>query len=648
MKKKHGFKDKTMNFFKLQLYDWNVNDAIKYYKQDKFCLDYGVSKNDHKYGCNKWLLCSYEHSINLQDLVYGDSQTQRDYKHGELLCLYLMYKNVYNGNNAELFGKYAAILLKTGKSQQDYIKSEMYFLKALAIDINNGYTHNNYGVLLQYRLHNNTKAEYHYKQALQFNRHADYACHANFASLLIDRRQGYELALTHSEKACRLNRNCSHAHYAKAKSLYFLNKFDLSLKEYQTCLKLNEKEAKLFSNQVKEAKERIRVLTNQIYQASTKKENDEKAKETNEDIMSEFNKLSTNDGINEIMAQIMQVTEMIDDTSAKNHLSIVQNKLENTRIKCTNHGNYNTIAKLQSNNSKNKSHKLTNPYIIIIGIEKYTATDKWLCNLDGVKQDVLNMIGLWRDIYGYKNMSVICSFNDTDKQGNMIIDKIVQKYGHYFPQKKTSDEILSDKKAFEDYLIKIRGKIEFKEENDGLILCYSGHGKLGNIILSNGKSCPIKECIIDVFNGKHCVHLRGKPKIAIFDCCCGNDVAESYQVKDDEKQNDALYKLRGRSEDPDKFNHSHSDIGIIFGNYPGFVIQESQHGGCLTRAIYKIFQTPKLIDNQSLRDLIIDIRKQTKINAGKGNKEMKWSAQMVDFHETLEKRVYFECNHHTS
>ena len=80
--------------------------------------------------------------------------------------------------------------------------------------------------------------------------------------------------------------------------------------------------------------------------------------------------------------------------------------------------------------------KSTNPYIIIIGIEKY-RTNKW-CSLDGVKQDVAKMIELWHDIYGYKNMSVICSFNvdkNSDNQSNIIVDKIYKKYGHYFSTK---------------------------------------------------------------------------------------------------------------------------------------------------------------------------------------------------------------------
>ena len=41
---------------------------------------------------------------------------------------------------------------------------------------------------------------------------------------------------------------------------------------------------------------------------------------------------------------------------------------------------------------------------------------------------------------------------------------------------------MNSKKAFEDYLVKIRSKIDVNEANDGLIFYYSGHGKKDNII----------------------------------------------------------------------------------------------------------------------------------------------------------------------
>ena len=278
MKRELGFffVDETMNLFKLKLYNWNVNDAILNYKDDKFCLDYCIDQN-YQYGCGKkQLRCPYKHSINcnLRDLVVGNLQ-QQDFKQGKLLCLYLMYQKKYNDNNAALFNMYATILSETAKSKQDYLKSERYYLKALAIDKDYHIAHNNYAGLLNYRLHNYDKAEYHYNQSLTINDKVAMS-HASFASFLIYKRKKYELALSHSEKACKLEPNLSYAHYVKAISLDWLNKFDLSLKEYHRCLELNKKDGMLWAKQVKDAEEQIDILKNKTNQENNDNDSDNK------------------------------------------------------------------------------------------------------------------------------------------------------------------------------------------------------------------------------------------------------------------------------------------------------------------------------------------------------------------------------------
>ena len=338
MKNEMGFQDETMNLFKLKLYNWNVNDALLYYQYDTFCLDYCIRKNK-KYGCEK-KQCQYQHSINLDDLVYGKSQQQQqDYKQGELLCLYLIYKNIYN-NNPQLFNAYAVILMRTGKSQQDFLKSEKYYLKALEIDNNYSHAHNNYAILLKDKLNNYDKAEYHYTQSLKINPN-NASNHANFAYFLIFQKKKYHLGLSHSEKACNLQPNLSWAHFVKAQSLHFLDKFDLSLKEYQKCLELNEKDKILSSREIKYVQKQISVLKNpmgtQNTAGKTDVENDKKQSETGD-------KLSIIEGIDEIIAQIIQIEEIIDSTNMninginkktiKKHLSNVQNRLNYTRAKC--------------------------------------------------------------------------------------------------------------------------------------------------------------------------------------------------------------------------------------------------------------------------------------------------------------------------
>ena len=51
--------------------------------------------------------------------------------------------------------------------------------------------------------------------------------------------------------------------------------------------------------------------------------------------------------------------------------------------------------------------------------------------------------------------------------------------------------------------------------------------------------------------------------------------------------------------------------------------------------INETFSKPQFIRNKSLRDLILTIRRSTKKSSGEE------AAQIVDFHETLEWKVYF-------
>ena len=194
---------------------------------------------------------------------------------------------------------------------------------------------------------------------------------------------------------------------------------------------------------------------------------------------------------------------------------------------------------------------------------------------------------------------------------------------------------------------KIRSIIDLNEKNDGLIFYYSGHGQNRRIILSNGKSVLI-ENIIDIFDGEKCDQLRNKPKIMIYDSCRGNGIAETLIDKryndNTGMMNSKPPKTRGKTEWYDERHHKNSGFATIFSNFAGDSINDSSIGGCMTRAIEQVFENPKDIDNYSLQDLIIPIRKVTKINAGRGNKQFKCSAQLVDFHEAMEYKVYFKKN----
>ena len=303
---------------------------------------------------------------------------------------------------------------------------------------------------------------------------------------------------------------------------------------------------------------------------------------------------------------------------------------------------------------------LQNPYVVIIGIDDYNSNyNEKLPNLPGVKQDIYKMAYLWNKIYGYKNVSIGCNYSSKDNSGNNNVSeekssrkdkeiehKLEQEFGNIINQNKVNNGI-----NFGDYLVKIRSGIDFLEKNDGLIFYYSGHGIKNKIILANGKRYWIKD-IISTFDGKSCVHLRDKPKVFIFDCCRGNDIAETYDVN--KKKDKAIVRGHANNNDNDNNNsnnqwadvmyHKNSGFAMIFANFENYSINDSDHGGCLTTAVETTFGKPELIEQVNLRDLILVIRQQTKLNAGKGNAELGASAQLVDFHETLEKKIYFRSN----
>ena len=350
------YSDEIMNLFKLKLYKWNVNDAIKYYKNDKFCNDYCIRTKDGKYGCLEEK-CPFQHSINLRDIM----AIERDYEKGKLLCLYLMYKKVYNDKNPVLFHYYAIALKKTGVSRQDYLQSEKYFLKSLSIDDNFGKAHDGYAGLLANKFDNYDQAEYHHNKSLTINPNSA-TDEANFANFLIHKRKKYDEGLSHCEKACKLKPNYSYAHFVKASSLYKLNRFDESLKEYQLCLKLNENDAKLSPREITYVKEQISLLTNKVgnqnisqakQESLTKatkvaplkpESNDEKEMLVIDESTLQFGTMSIMDQIDEISAQMIEIEEFVDENDdgnalmnkkkIKEHLLDVQNKLSKVRTTC--------------------------------------------------------------------------------------------------------------------------------------------------------------------------------------------------------------------------------------------------------------------------------------------------------------------------
>ena len=246
MTKEFEYKDEKLNQFKLMIYNWNIDDAIKYYKNDSFCHDYCIDKN-YEYGCDKQAnQCPFEHSqtMDLYNLIVGsynkvEKQQQHNCRTARLLCLYLMYKKAYNDKNSMLFMYYGNVMYTIGTTKQDYLKSETSYLRSLKIDNNNGNTHRNYATLLELRLYNFDKAEYHYEKALQLFDPDGTRCY-NFAMFLKVRQKKYSKSLIYCNKACQLQPNVSSNHELKGSVLCLLNNFEESIDTTMHALKLNQ------------------------------------------------------------------------------------------------------------------------------------------------------------------------------------------------------------------------------------------------------------------------------------------------------------------------------------------------------------------------------------------------------------------------
>ena len=118
---------------------------------------------------------------------------------------------------------------------------------------------------------------------------------------------------------------------------------------------------------------------------------------------------------------------------------------------------------------------------------------------------------------------------------------------------------------------------------------------------------------MNIFDGDKCNHLISKPKIMIYDCCRGRNIAQTMQ--NPYSTNLAIKKTRGAWND--EHYHKNSGFATIFANFTGDKVNDQECDGSLTRAIEQVFENPNQISTFSLRDLILGIRELTKRNARK-------------------------------
>ena len=271
----HGFTDKVLNQFKLIIYNWDMGKVLKYYKNDSFCVDFCIADSDEgKYACENEDECPLEHDIELSQLMSGDDEEECNYELAQVLCLYFMYKQTSDSsfnNNPALWLFYADLIDEQATTEQDYLKAEKYYLKALSV--NNDYSgdrlHFNYAVLLRDKLKNYDLAEYYFKEVLKINpddRFNNYV----FALFLKECKSDYCQSLIYCEKLCQSGESDSPDFELKGKLLHLLNRFDESIDAILHALKLHQDDDEMRETDVQEAKQLLFELISKYTQCDLK------------------------------------------------------------------------------------------------------------------------------------------------------------------------------------------------------------------------------------------------------------------------------------------------------------------------------------------------------------------------------------------
>ena len=176
MKTTHHLIDEKLNIFKLSIYNWDINKAIKYYHQDSFCIDHffdscnmtaklpETKKSESELSTSNSIdgvgVCHLEHKYHFYTLW----NFYDDIKMCELLCKYLLYTNKYK-HNANLYCYYAHILKFQTKTDDDRLQCEQFFLKAISLNDQFADAHCGYAMFIDRFRYDNKKADKHFEIA---------------------------------------------------------------------------------------------------------------------------------------------------------------------------------------------------------------------------------------------------------------------------------------------------------------------------------------------------------------------------------------------------------------------------------------------------------------------------------------------------
>ena len=139
----------------------------------------------------------------------------------------------------------------------------------------------------------------------------------------------------------------------------------------------------------------------------------------------------------------------IDETDAKFDQNVIMSKTDSCKV---DHCYF---------NPKNYTI-MTNPYVILVGIEDYSKSKPKMINLDGVGVDIKTMLNLWSSVYGYKDLEIgFKPLQSGDKASNKHKDI-----------KQFDSKCIDSNQEFSDWLINSPTNLSFYKRNDGLIFYF--------------------------------------------------------------------------------------------------------------------------------------------------------------------------------
>jgi hypothetical protein len=180
--------------------------------------------------------------------------------------------------------------------------------------------------------------------------------------------------------------------------------------------------------------------------------------------------------------------------------------------------------------------------VLLICISEFDSKE----NLPGPKVDKRKMIGLWKEMYGYRV---------TWNSNNRIT-----------------------KKDFMDMMSSFRNHLGQKD-CDALIFVCSSHGTKDGVLCSDGGVVNYG-LILQYFNSMNAHTMVGKPKIFMFDCCRGGNDPFAKSVPP--RTHRGVYEQT-------QF-HPDDGMSVLYATTTGYVALDEKEGGTLIRSVFEVFE----------------------------------------------------------